>query len=152
MAKSVEVSGQLTISPDSCASGVGQTTKQIGLGPLCCASAQRYQAAVSECVELATAGIPGQAFIDVACFDALTEIELVELRSSAAIVLRLYAVPATALATAGTYPTGYGGGETLITTIDGVAVTTTFLIGDQTLDQVVARINAAMALAGIATP
>lgn len=152
MAKSIDLSGALSITPDSCGCGSsGQTVKQVGLGAPGCCSSQQYQASVCEGVELDT-GVPGTTFVDLHCLDALTAIYLLYLRCSQAIKLRLYAVPATALATTGTYPTGYGGGETLITTIDGVAVTTTFLIGDQTLAQVVARINAAMALAGIATP
>jgi hypothetical protein len=49
----------------------------------------------------------------------------------------------------GTFPTGFAGGETLDLSVDGVVFTTTFLIGDQTLAQVMARINAAAALAGV---
>ncbi len=68
------------------------------------------------------------------------------------MILRLYAVAASAIGNGGTYPTGFVGGETLITTMDGVAVTTTFDAADQSLAQVVARVNAAFALAGFATP
>ncbi len=152
MAKTIEVSGQLTITPDACVSGSGQTVKELGLGaPGCCGAAQNYPGSVCEGVDLAT-GVAGATFQAIASLAALTEIFLLYIRTSAAIVLRLYAVPATALATSGTYPTGYGGGETLITTIDGVAVTTAFDVLDQTLLQVVARINAGQAFAGIATP
>lgn len=152
MAKTIDLSGALNITPDACGCGsTGQTVKQVGLGAPGCCSSQQYQASVCEGVELDT-GVPGTTFVDLHCLDALTTIYLLYLRCSQAIKLRLYAVAASAIGVGATYPTGFAGGETLITTIDGVAVTTTFLVGDQTLAQVVARVNAAMALAGIATP
>ena len=151
MSKAIEVSGVLAISSDACAAGAGQTTKQIGLGSPSCCTSRNYQASVAECVDLNT-GTPGASFVAIAALAALSKITLLYLRTTAAVVLRLYAVAARAVATAGAYPTGFGGGETLITTIDGTVVTTTFDVLDQTLAQVVARVNASMALAGFATP
>ncbi len=47
------------------------------------------------------------------------------------------------------YPTGFVGGETLDLEIDSVAFRTTFLAADQTLADVINRINAAAAFAGL---
>jgi hypothetical protein len=152
MTKQIEVTGSLSIYGDCCGgSGGGQTTKQLGLGAPGCASSQQYQAAVSECIELNT-GVPGSAGVDIHCLDALTAIYLLYLRTSQHVVLRLYAVPASAVGNGGAYPTGFAGGETLITTIDGTVVTTTFTAAAQLLIDVINEINASMALAGIATP
>ncbi len=53
------------------------------------------------------------------------------------------ATAATVTSGAGTYPTTFAGGETLVLGYDDAAnITVTFLSGDQTRDQVIARINA----------
>lgn len=66
------------------------------------------------------------------------------------------ATPGGLLATAaqvdgvgGSYPTGFAGGETLTLEIDNVAIAVTFDAADQQLDDVINRINAAAALAGL---
>ncbi len=48
---------------------------------------------------------------------------------------------------AGSYPTGFTGGEVLELKIDNLAITVTFTAADQTRDQVIARINFEAALA-----
>ncbi len=50
------------------------------------------------------------------------------------------------------YPTGFIGGETFTFEVDGTPVAVAFDAGDQTLTQVINRINAACALLGFATP
>lgn len=153
MSKLVEVNGTLTVQADTAVSGQGVDTKQLSLGPGGSSTGKRYyQAVISSQIDLATSGAVGAAFEALDAVQDLTRVELLQLRSSAEVMLRLYALPATALATAGSFPTGFSGGETLVCTIDGVAVTTTFDAADQTAAQCAARINAAMALAGIATP
>lgn len=62
------------------------------------------------------------------------------------------ATPAVKTGSGGTYPTSFLGGETLTFEREGTPITVTFDVADQTLAQVVNRINAAMALAGFATP
>jgi len=57
---------------------------------------------------------------------------------------------ATLLGAGASFPTGFAGGEAFSFKVDGVAVAGTFLIGDQTLQQVVNRLNATAMLAGIA--
>lgn len=50
------------------------------------------------------------------------------------------------------YPTGFVGAETLTFEVDGTPVSVTFLLGDQSITQVINRINSACALLGFATP
>jgi len=153
MSKLVTVSGILTVEADTVVTGQGVDARQIALGPGNSAlGAKYYQAVTSTQIDLATAGLVGAAFEDLDVIDELTRVDLLYIRTTAEIAVRLYAVPASAVAVAGVFPTTFAGAETLITTIDGTAVTTTFLIGDQSAAQCVARINAAMALTGIATP
>ncbi len=52
----------------------------------------------------------------------------------------------------GSYPTGFAGGEGLDLEIDGTAVSVAFDAADQSVTQVINRINAAAALAGITGP
>jgi len=152
MAKTVEVTGALTVQADAGVSGSGQTIRQLALGTG--STWQRtYDAVVTTQDEIATlGGVTGGVFQDLSCLDQLSEVQMLYIKSDNSIVIRLYAVPASAVASAGVYPTTFGGGEIMTVTIDGVAVVVTFDVADQTVAQVVARVNAAMALAGIATP
>lgn len=59
---------------------------------------------------------------------------------------------AAVTATGATYPTGFAGGETLAFNVDGTAVTATFEDADESITQVINRLNAAAALAGVQTP
>lgn len=149
MAKTITSSGTLTVQDSSCSSGAGQTTRDLGLGRGgdSCAGTKEVGSSVCSQVSIDTSD-----FVDVDALDGLSEILFLYVRSSADTTLRLYALPASALAVSGSYPSGFAGGETLITTIDGVAVTTTFDVADQSIEQCVARINAAFALAGLTTP
>jgi hypothetical protein len=61
-------------------------------------------------------------------------------------------IAATLSGAAGVFPTGFAGGETVSWNVDGTAIVTTFLAADQTVAQVVARMNASAALLGLPTP
>jgi hypothetical protein len=153
MSKIVEVSGSLTVQSDTCVSGQTSDAINVSLGPGgCCSGKKYYQAIIRQQLELATTGLVGTNFEDLDVVADLTQVELLYIKSTAEVAVRLYAIAASIQAVSGVFPTGFGGGETLITTIDGVPVTTTFDVADQTAAQCAARINAAMALAGIATP
>jgi len=144
--KQIELNGSLVITNS------GTNTKPVALG-VGSTTTRTYEQVLTDQDEISTTGgVTGGVFQDLACVSQLSEILFLYIKSDNSIIVRLYAVPASALATSGTYPTGFVGGETLITTIDGVAVTTTFTNGAQTLDQVVNEINASMALNGIASP
>jgi len=146
MAKKVSVNGSLSITDaSSCSSSEGSTTKPLELGGAACNGEHYYQAGSCQCKIFQTSG----SFVDVDCADSLTLIEFLYIKSSVPIILRLYALPATALGVGGSFPTGFSGGETLTTVIDGTSVVTTFDSADQTAAQVAARINAAMAFNGI---
>lgn len=147
MSKIATLSGSLTVNGDTCVtSSSSQTVRELSLGQGCNAGSY-YEASVSSSVVIA-----GSDPVDLDCLDALTSIELLYIKSSAPVTVRINAIAAIAVGVGGTYPTGFGGGETLITTIDGTVVTTTFDVADQTLVQVINRVNSSMALAGIATP
>lgn len=62
------------------------------------------------------------------------------------------ATAATLTGAGGVFPTGFAGGETVDWDVDGTAITTTFEAADQTVNQVVARMNASAALVGLPTP
>ena len=149
MAKTITSSGTLTVADSSCSSGAGQITRDLSLGKGGAACSGEKPVSSSVCFQVA---VDTQSFIDLDGLDALSEILFLYVRSSADATLRLYALPASALAVSGSFPTGYAGGETLLITIDGVLVTVTFDVADQSAAQCVARINAALALAGFVTP
>lgn len=153
MSKRVSASGSLTIQSDTAVIGTGQDVEPLSLGPGGGASGEvYYQAEAHSQPVIATAGLVGSIFQDLDALDGLTQIELLWLRTSAEIALRLYAIPASLQAVVGSFPTGFGGGETCTITIDGTAVLVTFDILDQSAAQCAARINAACAIFGLATP
>lgn len=144
----LEVGGGACVS--SCANG-DRSVKSIGLR---CATGQQFQSAVetAEPIRIQTPGGPGSTFIDLSLLGDLTAIELLFVRSDQPIVLRIGADEAELLGVGGIFPTLFVGGETLLVDVNGTLVTVAFLVGDQTAAQCVARINAAFALAGFATP
>jgi hypothetical protein len=153
MAKLIEASGSLTVQSDVAVSGQGSCVRQLSLGPGGSSSGQRFfQKESHDETEIATSGAVGAVFEDLDVLDGFSEIDLLFLRSSAQVALRLYALPAVMQAVAGVFPTLFGGGETVTITVDGSAVVVTFEVGDQSALQCAARINSAMALAGLATP
>jgi flagellar capping protein FliD len=82
----------------------------------------------------------------------ITTIRLIYIEAEGELQVYTGGAPATTaslIGVGGTYPTTFAGGETLDLTIDGVSFTVTFDVADQTLAQVINRINAASAFAGI---
>ena len=153
MSSSVTLNGVLEVGGDACVSSCGGDDRLIYSLALKCGTAI-YQSvvAVPKDLQIQTAGVIGSAFVDLDVLEDLLAIELLYLKSNAPMVVRVGAGPAVLTGTSGVFPTGFVGGETFNVTIDGVPVAVTFLVGDQTAAQVVARINAAAALAGLATP
>lgn len=132
-----------------CSDGASRTLVPLDFG----CSAQSFQQAVqAEDVRIQTSGAIGDQWVDLPVVQQLQAVELLYVRSSAQVRLRIGAAPATLTGSGGTFPTGFAGAETFNVTIDGVAVAVTFQAGDQTAAQVAARINAAAALAGLASP
>lgn len=151
MAGQLELTGTITVDGDDCScAGAGDSLVK-SIGPDCSTGYQTV-VATAKPVSIATTGILGAEFVDLDLLDTLTRIEFLFLRSSAEIIARIGAVAAVMNGTGGVFPSSYSGGETLLLTIDTVSFTVTFLVGDQTAAQCAARINAAAALAGLATP
>ena len=107
--------------------------------------AQTYAAARQGDQQIAT--LPNQ-FVDLAPAEGLASIELVALRSSGPVTLRIDGAPAS-YATAAVWPVAGLTGLTLGFGVDGYPVAVTFVSGDDTADEVTRRINAAAALAGV---
>lgn len=163
----VNLSGQLLVSSNACGSIVtacggssgAQSRLPIALGGAslggcgCNGAGKIYDKVIPPTqIQIATAGLIGTSFVDVDVLADFSAIEFLYFESTSAIIVRLGAGPATLSGTAGTFPTGFAGSETLLVTIDGTAITVTFTSGDQSAAQVANRINAACALAGLATP
>jgi hypothetical protein len=87
-------------------------------------------------------------FVDLALCDQFASIELVAIKSSGPVTLRIDGAPAT-YATAALYPVAGLTGLTLIFGVDGYPVSVLFVSGDDTNIDVMRRINSAAALAGV---
>ena len=145
--KQVQLTGQICVGgavcPDPCAA---PSSKLQGLALSC--SQVAFQAVVSTDVPMsvATAGAVGAAWDDLPLIDALATVELLYVRTSAAMRLRIGAAAAVLASTGATLP--LAGGETLITVVDGQAPVTTTFTAATTAQQVANEINAAAALLG----
>lgn len=151
----LELQGSLRTQSDACGSaascgGVSAGTKVQPLGLRCVSSRPIVS---SDCgIQIATPGTPGDNFIDLPVVDSLDRVEVLYLGAATQFVwLRIVqnGDGTAQLATAGTFPTGFGGGETLELQIDGApSFTTTFTAAAQSAQDVANEINAAAALAG----
>jgi len=156
MASSVKLHGSLSVGGDACVSGCGgggSGGKQIVPLQLSSCSAEFFEAVVQLPTPFAisTAGAVGDQFEDIAALASLSRVELLLVTSTAGIQLRIGAASPVVVGSGGTFPTGFAGGETLVLTVDVLSFTTTFDAADQTAAQVASRINAAAALAGVAS-
>lgn len=149
MTCALTLSGQIVVGgPGGCGCGDVLSQKIQGLG-FACASAIFQAIAGTECaVAIATAGAAGDAFQELPSVSSVGGIQLLLLKSSQPVVLRIGADNAELLGTGGTFPTLFAGGETFAFKVDALTVPVTFTSGDQTAQQVVNRINSAAALAG----
>lgn len=149
MAYQVEVTGNVTVggADDPCGSG-GLKMQPLALR---CASTY-FPAAVSTDtpVAVATSGALGDNWAELPAADYLDKIELLVVRTSAPMRLRIGAAPATTTGTGAAFPIVFSGGETLIWSVDGTAVTTTFLAGSTTAQVAVNALNASAMTAGLA--
>lgn len=89
-------------------------------------------------------------FVTPGCATSLSSIEMLYMRCDAPLTLRIGGAVARVVGVAGTYPTLFAGGETMTVAIDGGAVNTvTFQATDQSLTDVVERVNSELVLAGL---
>lgn len=147
---SLVLNGVLQASGEGCGCSDGGGAGVIERLGLACASI--YESVVSGAVRVNTGGAVGDAFVDLDLLEQFRGIEVLYLKSSSPMAVVVSRGAAELESDAGTFPTGFVGGEAFSFEIDGVAVAGTFLVGDQSLAQVVARLNAAAALAGLPTP
>lgn len=147
---SLTLSGQIVVGGPGCGcSGSDLSQKLVGLGFAC--SGQIYQAiGGTDCaVPIATAGAAGAVFQELPNVSSIGGFQLLALKSSAKVVLRIGAAPAELLGAGGVFPTLFSGGQTFTFTVDAVSVPVVFQAGDQTAAQVVSRINQAAIAAGL---
>ena len=131
-------------------SGSGVTER---LGLRCSPSVYQSIVETSSPIRVQTTGKPGDEFVDLAILGDFVGIEFLYLKTNSPMVVCIDAGAAELTSDPLTLPTGFVGGETMTFVIDSVTtVVVTFLAGDQTLVDVVNRINAACALAGLPTP
>jgi len=156
MSATVTLKGTLEVSGGSCvtACGSGSSDRHVQSLSLGECGGVVFETAVQTPAKIAvaTAGVIGQNFIDLDILLQLSSIEFLTVETDNDLILRVGAAFASLLGTGGTFPTGFGGGETLTVDFDGTPVTTTFDVADQSAAQCAARINAAFALAGLSTP
>lgn len=143
----VELQGQVSVDA-SCGPCEGGSTKLQQLSLRC--TSEWFQSVVSTDVPIAveTAGAVGAAWQEVPTTDALDAVELLVVRTSAPMRLRIGADAAKLVGVGGAFPTGFAGGETLAVDVDGASLAVVFTAGAQSAQQVVNQINAAAALAG----
>ncbi len=147
---SLTLSGQILVGGPGCGcSGSDLSQKLVGLGFAC--SGQIYQAiGGTDCaVPIATAGAVGDVFQELPNVSSIGGFQLLALKTSAKVMLRIGAAPAELLGSGGTFPTLFSGGQTFAFDVDSVSVPVVFQAGDQTAAQVVSRINQAAIAAGL---
>lgn len=106
---------------------------------------ESYQQARSGKFSIGT--LPSE-FVPLPLTDGFDVIQLLAIKASAAITLRLYGKGAKATSSA-SWPTALLAGQMLGFTLDGVNVALTFVSGDDTALEVAARINGASVVAGL---
>lgn len=153
MAKSVSIRGSITAGSGPCCggSGAGSCAELLELLGSCGDEGVAFTDVVTLAPVIATSGDIGQNFVRLGI--DLAEVELLYVKSTARVRLRIDARPSTTLAVGGIYPTLFVGGEAVNWYLDQLPVIpVTFEAGDQSIEQVAARFNAAAALAGAPTP
>jgi hypothetical protein len=149
------LNGYLQASGDGCGcAGPGQDTATRKLALRC--SPAYYQTIIETPtpIRVNTPGLPGDSFVELDVLANLLGIEFLQLRTEGGpFVLCIDAGPAELTSGPLTLPTGFVGGEILSVTFDSLTtINVVFDAADQGLLDVVNRINAACALAGLPTP
>ena len=134
--------------PGCCSSDGAQKIQPLSFG---CPNTLYQGISSTDCpVSIATPGAAGAAFIEGPATQDLSSVQLLFVKATQPVVVRIGAEPAELLGSAGIFPTGFAGGETFTFKVDGVTVATTFTAGAQTAAQVAVQINQAAVAAGLA--
>lgn len=140
--------GHLSVGGDGCGctSGEGMSQTVRGLS-LSCRHATFQAIKSTDCaVQLSTAGVAGDNWAELPV--TLSRYELLSLKSSAAIKVRIGAAPATKLGSGASFPANLDG-LTFAFTVDGSAVSFAFAGTALTAAQAAAQINAAAIADGL---
>lgn len=151
----ISLTGSLSVNGGSCVSTCGSGGSDITRRALALScSGKVYQSVVSYDVPAqVNTGVLGVDFEDVDLVGDLIEIQYLYARVlSGEFILRFDPEAAILEGSGAAFPTGFVGGETLNLDLDGTPVAVVFDVLDQSLTQVLNRINAACALAGLPTP
>lgn len=151
MTCTVELSGRVVVGGPGCGcSGSSSPNQKIQGLSFGCPGVVFGAVASTDCaVGIATAGAVGDAFVELPTSDSLGAFHLLVVKTTAPAMLRIGAAPAQVLGSGGSFPTGFGGGETLTFDVDGTTVAVTFTAGAQSAAQVAAEINQAAIGAGL---
>lgn len=146
---SLKLTGQVVVG-GACGCDSSSPSQKIQALGFSCPDATYQAIAGTECpVQVQTSGIPGQNWVDCPATKDLAGIRLLVLKASNPLVVRIGAGVALLQGSAGTFPTGFSGGQTFSFKADGVLVAVTFQSGDQSAAQVASRINQAAVAAGL---
>jgi len=149
---SISLNGFLSVGGSGCGGcGGGGTNGDGCVEQLDARCGLSFESAVRGSMTVRTEGMPGDVFVPVAFVENLIGIEFLYAKTSGPMVLCLGSEPAK-LVSDPFSTTGFTGGEAMLIDFQGTDVTINFEAGDQDLNAVVNRINAAFALLGIATP
>lgn len=147
---SLTLTGMIAVGgPGSCcgSDGGGQKIQPLSFG---CPNAIYQGIASTDCpVLIATPGAAGDAFVECPATQDLDTIQLLFVKATQPVVVRIGADAADLLGSAGSFPTGFVGGETFTVKVDGVTVAITFTSGAQSAAQVAVQINQAAVAAGL---
>jgi hypothetical protein len=150
MSCSLQLQGSLISGGSGCGCSSGDSGGRVIPIALACATMAFGAVVATDCAQqVQTLGAPGDNWVELPVSDAVGAVQLVYVKASNAVRLRIGAAPAELLGAAGTFPTGFVGGESLDFTVDGVAVAVTFTSGAQSAAQVAAQINQAAIGAGL---
>lgn len=89
-------------------------------------------------------------FIELPGSDAVGDFQLVSIKSSSLVTLRVGAAAATVSGVGGSFPTGFSGGEAFDFDVDGTNVAGTFTVAAQNITDVLSELNQAAIAAGLA--
>lgn len=150
---SLELKGALSVTGGCgpCGASGDQTVRRLGFR---CGGFSPYES-VAETpapVRVSTPGAAGDSFVPVDVADGFSAVEFLYIVTDNPMVVRVSDGPALLSGFQALLPTGFVGGETMALDIDDTSVLVTFQAGDQTLTDVVNRINAECAALGLPTP
>ena len=144
----LNLEGYLSVGGEGCGcDSSGSSNTMRGLSLACQSSAFQAIKSTDCAVAISTAGAPGQNWAELPV--TLGTYELLSLKSSAAVKLRLYADVAKLAGVGASFPVTTIDTDPFAFDVDGTEVALTFAGASLSAVQIAAQINAAAALAGL---